>query len=185
MQLSINTQMARLGLEITKPWLSMSNSQPKLEIESSPGRLEIKSPPPRILIDQTQCFADVDHRGNADFLSYWLNFSHNKYMENLSKRVQDGNRLAAIHSGFSIADLCAEAMVEDHIFDIIAVPGELPRIEAIVQAPEINYIPGQVLTRLNPGQTQNEFQWGKVQAYMLQKNLLEIEWKENTVDLFV
>ncbi|HWP95343.1 MAG TPA: DUF6470 family protein [Syntrophomonadaceae bacterium] len=176
MELRISSQMARMGLNITRPSMNLTNSLPQIELELTPSRLEISSPSPRIEIDQSQCFADEDHRNVADFMQYWTDYSRSQMTQGIDRIVSDGNNLAAIQTGFSIADLGAEAVDDQKEFEIIAVPSQPPRIDWEIQPVSYQFTPGTVQITANPGQINNQFQWGKVEAYVAQPSSLDIQW---------
>lgn len=177
MQLRMTSQLARIGLDISKPTLTFQSSKPQVELDITPARLDITSPKPRVIIDQTQCFADEGRRGLLDFALYCSENSRSEFSDAIDKRVSDGDHLAAIHTGSSVADLGVEAMQSgQHVFEIRAIPQQPPTIEADVQPVSIDYEPATVDTSLNKGTINHQFEWGKVDTYLKQSNTLDIQW---------
>lgn len=177
MQLRITSQMARIGLDISKPTLSLQSTRPRVEVDTAPARLDITSPRPRVIIDQSQCFADEGRRGLLDFALYCSQNSRSEFSDAIDKRVSDGHHLAAIYAGSSIADLGKEAMqAGQHVFEIRAIPQQPPTIEADIQPVSINFEPARVNTSLNKGTVDHQFQWGKVETYIKQPNDIDIQW---------
>lgn len=177
MQLRITSQMARVGLDISKPTLNLQSTKPQVDLAITPARLDITIPKPKVIIDQSQCFADAGKRGLLDFALYCTEYSRSEFSDALAKRVSDGNHLAAIHTGSSIADLGVEAMQDrQHVFEIRAIPQQPPMIEADVQPVSIDYEPARVDTSLNKGTVDHQFQWGKVETYLQQRNYIDIQW---------
>lgn len=182
MQLRITSQMARIGLDISKPTLNLQSMQPRVELDVTPARLDIKSPRPKLMIDQSQCFADAGLRGLLDFALHCSEYSRSEFAEGIDKRVSDGNHLAAIHTGSSIADLGVEAMQGDqHVFEIRAIPQQPPIIEADVQPVSIDFQPARVNTDLKRGNVDQQFEWGKVHTYVAQRNSLNIQWLDEHI----
>ncbi|MEN6390751.1 MAG: DUF6470 family protein [Syntrophomonas sp.] len=176
MQLRMTSQLARIGLDISKPTLTFQSTKPQVELAITPARLDITSPKPKVIIDQSQCFADEGRRGLLDFALYCTDYSRSEFSDAIDKRVSDGNNLAAIYAGSSIADLGKEAMQDEHIFEIRAIPQQPPKIEADVQPVSINYEPARVDTSLNKGIIEHQAQWGKVETYLKQRNYIDIQW---------
>ncbi|MEQ8176648.1 MAG: DUF6470 family protein [Syntrophomonadaceae bacterium] len=177
MQLRITSQMARIGLDISKPTLNLQSTKPQVELDITPARLDITSPRPKVMIDQSQCFADEGLQSLLDFALYCSGYSRSEFSDAIDKRVSDGNNLAAIHTGSSIADLGREAMQEkQHVFEIRAMPQQPPIIEADIQPVSINYEPAKVNSSLNRGIVDPQFQWGKVGTYVAQRNYIDIQW---------
>lgn len=176
MQLRITSQLARIGLDISKPTLSFQSTKPRVELDIAPARLDISSPKPRVIIDQSQCFADAGLRGLLDFALYCSENSRSQFSDAIDKRMSDGKHLAAIYTGSSIADLGKEAMQDQHVFEIRAIPQQPPTIEADVQPVSINYQPGPVKTTFNKGMIEHQAEWGKVETYLEQRNNINIQW---------
>ncbi len=176
MQLRISSQMAVIGINISRPSIMLNSTRPRIGIETTPSALEIESPKPRLNIDQSQCFADVSHRGLADFAQYCSEYSRSEFFRGLNRTVAEGNKLAAIHTNFSVADLGEASIPEENEFEIICVPSELPRIEFDVQPVSYNYTPSKINLEVVRGQVDNEFKWGKAEIYVARPNQLDIQW---------
>lgn len=177
MQLRINSQMAMIGLKTTQPTVDLRMDLPEIQLESNPPRVEITSTMPKISIDQSQCFADEGHRGLLDFALYCSEYSREQFSEGIDQTVSDGNNLAAINSGFSIADLGVEAMEDDqHVFEIRAIPQQPPVIEFDIQPVSIRCSQGQVEVNIKEGKIKNNYQPGQVDTYLAQRNYLNIQW---------
>jgi len=56
MQLQMRSQLALIGLEISKPFLHLRTTRPKVELQIKKPEIKIHSPRPVLHIDQTQCF---------------------------------------------------------------------------------------------------------------------------------
>lgn len=181
MRLSMTSQMAIIGMNISAPFLALETALPRIEMETTPSVLEIDSPKPRLSIDQSQCFADVSHRGLMDFALYCSEYSRSEFFRGLERRVVTGNNLAAIHTGFSVADLGQASIPEEKVFEIISVPSQPPRIDFDVQPVGYQFRPAQVNVQAVNGQIDNQFQWGKVEVYIEKPNHLDIEWLEDRI----
>lgn len=184
MELRMHSQTARIGLTINKPVLHMNTIPARIEMESEPGGLNISSQKSRVIIDQRQCFADEDHRNIEDFLHYWVDYARRQWMEGLAQTVSEGNKLAAIHKNYSIADMAAERMYEEKQFNIVAIPGQLPEIDVLVEPAQYEYTKTFTRIEARPGDINYNFQRGNVQVYIATKNSLTIDWvQDGQVDL--
>lgn len=186
MLLKMSSQAARIGLNISKPSMSLTSTQAQITMETAPSRLEITSTSPRIQIDQSQCFADEDHRNITDFMQYWSDYSRSQLAQGIDRIVSNGNNLAAIQTDFSIPEMAAQASEEQADFEIVAVPSELPRISVDMQPVSYQFTPTELRMDVKPGQVNNQFQWGKVDTYVAQPNSLDIQWiDDRQVDIKV
>lgn len=179
LQIRIDQQFAQIGLNITKPFLSMQIKKPQIELNIEEPKLEIHSPRPKIYIDQRQCFADKDRRGIQDFMDYWTGIAKNKAIEATAAISSEGDMLAQIEKGITIEDLAAQAMDNMVDYNVTAVPKQPPKIEADVRPVEIKLHRGTVDLKLHRGRVEPNFQWGKVQVYIEQQNYLKISWEES------
>jgi hypothetical protein len=181
MELRLNSQMAAIGLNISRPAIILNSTQPRIEIDTRPALMEIESPKPKMDIDQTQCFADESHRGLLDFALYCSEYSRSEYFKGLERTVAEGNNLAAIQTGFSVADLGYASLPEKNNFEIVSVPSQLPRIEVDVQPVSYRFTPSQVTVQAIDGRIENNFQRGKVEVYIARPNSLDIQWIDDRV----
>lgn len=179
MELRINQQYAKIGLRISEPRLQLKSTQPKMQMHTQKPKLEMESPRPQIQIDQHQCFADANMRNPEDFRHYCLQKAQADYAQALDKIVSDGNRMASIDKGVTVEDMAADAMSEEYDFNMGFMPEHRPQINYQAQAVKFNFHRGTVDLQLQRGRVENTTQMGKVEAYIAQKNFLEINWLES------
>ena len=178
LQIRIDQQYAKIGLDIQKPQFTMQTTLPAIELDIEEPTLEIHSPRPRLTIDQSQCFADMDKRTPSQFMDYYAGLARQMGLEGIATITTDGDALANWQNGNTIESLAAADMGETIDFNVTAVPKQPPRIEWDIRPVEINYNRGRVGLQLRRGQVQTNFQWGKVSAYLRQQNYLNITWQE-------
>lgn len=183
MQLQLRSQMALIGLESSRPFLHLRTIKPQIDLQIKKPELQIRSPRPVLHIDQTQCFADAGKRTPAAFTAHYAAMGWADAREGIARRAQEGDLLAQIHKGFTIAALAGQNLGKVDDFNVTAVPKQPPRIRVDTYPVEYEYSPGQVETRVQMGRVEGHLQWGKVNIYLRQQNYLEINWVENQVDM--
>lgn len=177
LQIRIDQQYAQLGLDIKKPQISLQITKPQIELDIQKPELEMHSPRPRLHIDQRECFADMDKRTPAAFREYLTGIAKNKGFEAIEIISSEGDSLGHLENKITIEDLAAQVMDNMVDFNVTAVPKQPPKIEADVRPVEFNFRRGTVDLRLNRGRVENNFEWGKVNAYIRQQNYLNISWE--------
>ncbi|MEA1962362.1 MAG: DUF6470 family protein [Bacillota bacterium] len=176
MELHINQQYAKIGLNIQKPSLELRTTQPQIELKTTRPELSIESPRPRMTIDQSQCFADVNRRGIVDFARYNAQQGASDAMAGIARRASEGDMLAKIN-GITVEQLCADSAYQGEIdYNIGTIPKQPPRIDWDIRPVTTDLKRGTVDLRLHRGTFENNFQRGKVETYLLQKNYLDITW---------
>ncbi|MBU8881183.1 hypothetical protein BGM26_19860 [Bacillus sp. FJAT-29790] len=85
----IGIQQHRATIEIKQPMaeIKMKQPQPVVEIDQSKSELEI---------DQTEAFADANLKHPFRVVNEWAAKAKQKVLQNISKKVSEGNRLMSI-----------------------------------------------------------------------------------------
>ena len=176
LQLQINQQYAQIGLNIQKPMLDLRTTKPQIELDIKEPRVQIHSPRPEIYIDQSQCFADAGKRSPLEFSWYYSDIARSDAAAGIDRIVSEGDMLAAIENGTTIADVAAMAVEENVDFNVTAIPKQPPKIDWNIQPVQIELERGSVDLKLHRGHIENNFQPGKINVYLAQKNFIEINW---------
>lgn len=184
MHLIITQQFAKIGLNIKKPFLSLKTTKPQIELNIQKPEIQIESPKPKIYIDQRQCFSDFNKRSLYEFSHYYAQLAHSDVIEGIGRISAEGDMLAEI-KGVSIPDLSQAALDTQADFNVTAIPKQRPIIEFETHPVKIELKKGTVDLKLHRGTIENNFDWGKVQPYILQKNFIKIDWIENKKDILV
>lgn len=183
MQLRIEQEFARIGLNIKKPFLPLRTVQPQIELTIKKPELRLHSSPPKVYIDQRQCFADMEKRSLADFISYYAALGREQVLRAIGDMAEEGDMLAAIEKGMTIEEMAEKGFGEMADFNVTAVPKQPPDISWDVRPVEVQLVPGEVDLKLNRGRVENLFEPGRVEAYIRQQNYLKIEWVGEKVNL--
>ncbi|MDD4802883.1 MAG: DUF6470 family protein [Syntrophomonas sp.] len=175
LQLRIEQQYARIGMEIREPTLKLQSTLPGIEIQTSPAELEMHSSHPRIHIDQSQCFADAGLKSPSVLSADCVSRAYSLAMEGIGRRVSEGNQLAQIN-GATVQDIAGDIpLFEDRLnFNCRSIPKQRPEISFDVEPVEVSFRPAQVNANLRRGRVENNFEMGKLQIYLLQKNYVRM-----------
>lgn len=182
MRLQITSQLAKIGMETTRPFLALRTVPPQMELQIEEPKLHIHSPRPVLHIDQRQCFADMDKRTPAVFAAYYASQGWSESLEGIGRLTVEGDLLGQIENNYSLADLAMQDLGETIDFNVTAIPQQPPRTWVDTYPVEFDFQPGQVKANVQPGRVENNFQWGKVNIYIRQQNYLKIDWLENQLD---
>ncbi len=183
MNITINQQYGRIGLNIAEPFLNLNISRPQLDLEVSDPQLKIHSEQPRINIDQDACFADMNLRKPVDFTRYIYQKSKNMVLEAIGKIVQEGDYLAGIENGNSPSRLARINNYKTVDYDIGLVPEHKPTIDFTLSPVQVEYQPGDVQASNIMGDVKVDLDWGSVQVYMPQKPGIQINYVGQQLDI--
>ncbi len=176
LQIRIDQQFAQIGLDIQKPFLGLKTTLPKIELDIQKPELNIHSPDPKIYIDQKACFADMDRKTPDLFGADNAQYARNEGFEAIGEIAAEGDLLAQIEKGATIEEVAGHAMDKELDFNVTTIPKQTPKIEFDTRPVEIDVNRGRVDLQLQGGRVENLFEWGKVNAYLEQKNYLNITW---------
>lgn len=183
MQLRIEQQFARIGLNIKKPFLPLKTTQPSIELTIKKPELKLHSPLPKVYIDQRRCFADMEKRTLDDFLRYYAQLGREQALKAIGDIAEEGDLLASIEKGVTIEEISDKGFGEVADYNVTAIPKQPPDITWDVRPVEAELIRGEVDLQLNRGRVENLFEPGKVTVYIEQQNYIKIEWVGERLDL--
>lgn len=179
MRLQINQQYAQIGLNIKKADFVLKNTLPKIELKTIRSELSIESPRPELHIDQSQCFADTDSRSPLEFSRHYASLARNAALEGIGRISMEGDMLAQIEQGTTLADVVMMSQEQEWGFNVAAVPQQPPRTWVDTYPVKINFAPGNTDLQLHRGEVINQCRQGQVEGYLAQKNYIEINWNNN------
>jgi len=186
MALSIRTQPAILGHNISKPQQSIE--QPRAVVEGSLtfAKTEVEVSLPEIRIDQTQAFNESGLKTVKAFSDDYVAYAKQKMQESIGRIAEQGTQLTQVHlGGDQIAEQANYNAYEQFYNEFGMVT--MPRT-----GPEITVIPGDVNTRVTPGEISGSiraqkpiinYQPGQVERYMQQYNSIQIDYVGEHVDI--
>jgi len=181
-ELRIDQQFARIGLNITRPFLNLKTTLPKIELKIEEPEIRIQAPLPRIYINQRKCFVACSRRSFLEFAWHYADLARSDCLEAIGRISAEGDMLAAVEKGFTIEELAAEAGYEQDSSGVEGAPAGRPSIKAETYPVNMEFKKGKVSLKLYPGRVQKDFQRGKTEAYLAQVNFIKISWVRDGFD---
>lgn len=183
MDLRIDQQFGKIGLDIKKPSYYMDIQHPQIDLEIDPPQLQMNQRLPRIEIDQTQCFADMGRRTPVAFTQHMAEMNHLAGFQVIARIAGEGDMLALIEKGIDVADIALMNSQDQDEFDVAAVPEHRPVIEAIAGELHIALDAGDVEGKLRSGQVSGQLDWGRVKVFWRQKPFIDIKYVGQRLDV--
>lgn len=187
-RIQIQQGYSRIGLEITKGQQSIEQPRPSLNMTQQRGKLVMERTNPALEIDSSRAWSALGVAPIAEMNDRIAQSSHQISMHNIAEIARAGDRMMAIQEGGNVfAEIARENVFKDR--PRIEVTGE-PGYDNV----DITFIPGQVNTTYIPGEvTFNpethkpviDYQLGKVNTYLTQKNYINISVIGNQLDTVV
>ena len=184
-QVRVSMQPTRIETSTQAAALTLQSQPPaQLEITSAAAKVEISQPQGTLSIDSYPSRAAIGLKNSMDMLVDFAQYGQQAVQELTAKYVQDGNRLADITGGNSVAQLAAEHSTAPQ-FDITWAYVPLPDIRYQMNSPEISVTPGQLTMSAQPVPVQGDYTAGSVDTRVTQYASVSISTAEagNTIDI--
>ncbi|CEH30603.1 hypothetical protein AM501_15300 [Aneurinibacillus migulanus] len=185
-RIQLNQTFYKLGWDTQQPSYSFNPSRATLSIEQKPAEMVLNPTPPRVLIDQTECWADMDlkhiFRRNAEFASY----GKQQVLQYISRVMQEGEQLRAIENkGNAIASIAkSKKLIPDHQFTYRNVPGNFSlKMQGVPGALNMEWREGEITVDVQQTPFEHHYEKGKITYHTLQKNRLDIDVIGGTIDI--
>jgi len=185
LQIRIDQQFARIGLNIQEPLLKLRTTHPKIELTTQKPELKIHSPRPKLYIDQRQCFADAGRRTPSEFTRYYADLAWQDGLQAIGEIAFEGDMLGQIEKGVTVADIAASKMYDMADFNMTTIPKQPPKIDWDIRPVEIEVIPGRLDLKLHPGNVEKHLERGTVEVYIEQQNYLKISWYDPKLNITI
>jgi hypothetical protein len=185
LQIRIDQQYARIGLNIQEPFLELHTTHPKVELNTQKPELKMHSLRPKLYIDQSQCFADAGRRTPSEFTRYYADLAWQAGLQAIGEIAAEGDMLGQIEKGITIADIAASKTYDMADFNMTTIPKQPPKIDWDIRPIEIEVIPGHLDLKYHPGTVEKHLQRGKVEVYIEQQNYLKISWHDPKINLTI
>ncbi|MBT2764794.1 DUF6470 family protein [Paenibacillus sp. ISL-20] len=187
-RIQIQQGYSKIGLETTKGQHSIEQPKPSLNMRQQRGKLEMERTSSELKIDSSRAWSALGVAPIAEMNDRIAQSSYQISMHNIAEIARNGDRMMAIQEGGNVfAEIARENVFKDR--PRIEVTGE-PGYDNV----DITFIPGQVNTTYIPGEvTFNpethkpviDYQLGKVNTYLTQKNYINISVIGNQLDTVV
>ncbi|MEK3719073.1 DUF6470 family protein [Paenibacillus sp. FSL H8-0034] len=98
-QLQIRTENASYSLDTDLGQQQIKQPRPTQEIEQVPAQMDIKQPKGTLEIDQKKAWDALGLAKNTEVMLRIYSGARDVWLQGIAKRVEDGNRMWAIHEG--------------------------------------------------------------------------------------
>jgi hypothetical protein len=158
--LGIDANLGTQDIKQPRAVYEMTTDQPKVELHSPNGEL---------LIDSSRAWDALGLGGNLESMLRIYTNAKQVAIDGVTRRVQEGNRLAAIQTHENAIVEIAKNPPEANGFDILGEASYLNvREEYIAHPVEVNYIAGKININTHPSPPEIEYNRGKLEIYMAQ-----------------
>jgi hypothetical protein len=179
MEIRINTTPALIGINRTPGKMEIQQPKADINMNTTLPKVEIHTEPVKVQIDQYPCRAEAGLKNYIDLTKDNASFSKQKAMEGIARIVRQGNEMATIQNNQDPipqqADENAYHLFEKE-FNFDLIPKSRPNIDFVGGAVDIKPIEGKVNMDVKVNKPIIQYQRGKVEVYLRQKNNLNIEW---------
>lgn len=177
-QIQIRQQYGKLGIDADPGQLDMQQPKATQEITTTPSKLSIHSEPGKLSIDNSKWHDALGHGPFLEVMNRIYSQSRNIALQGIAKIVEDGNRMAAIHTGENaFAALARESMQDIDFFEYMYMG------EASLDNIDMRFDPGSFDIHFEPAKVEHrvtvnppiiDYHRGKLEMYMLQYPSVEI-----------
>lgn len=180
LRLQMNSQMAKIGLNIKKHDFTMDTKNPKLNLEINKPEIEIETTKPKVNIDQTEAFADAGIKNTERQMRDMASEAVRVMLKGIERNVSQGDQLADIHKVSDDTVIANQAYHNafgqfEYDWALDFIPKHGPEFTPIKGEVNIRLKKGTVNGQLDRGDVQTKFNRGKVETYLRQKNKLDIK----------
>lgn len=181
--LKIDQQFGRIGLDINKAKYDLTIKRPDIQVEQIPAEITLNQSPGELRIDYTPMLESLGLGGLKFIMSNFVQEAKEDFITNLEKSVSEGNALGAIEKNISVGEVSGKA----------AVPEE-QEIEITALAPvKIHYEPmsmgwsvhqGGISVNVDRGEVNvDNFVFPSVQVFLEKEPYLKIRPVGQAIDL--
>jgi hypothetical protein len=181
--ISINQQYARIGIDADRATLDLQQPPANMTMDIVDPKQRIDSPRGVLTIDQSKAWDALAKGGNLVMMGRIYDQASNVALQGIARIVEDGNRMAAIHTGENVIAALAEN-VHSSLFDITYTgPAAYDNVDIHYQAhkPNIEVERGYVDINVQVNRPINNSQRGKLDIYL--QNHASIEITPPQIDL--
>ncbi|MEH7124267.1 DUF6470 family protein [Bacillus sp. JJ1773] len=178
-QIRIESQVGKIGLDITKPNQHIEQPQADLSIEQPPAEMVINRQPSRLTIDQTIAKENLDLKSVFKRGDENAQLGYRNLMEYIGKVVQEGAELMMIENGGNpIANHAERALTHDLVFNTGNTPSQNSvKVEYTPSKVDIEWKRNKPNIQVQINRPIHEYIPGRVDIYMEQTPSLKIDFK--------
>jgi len=175
-QIQIRQQYARIGIDADPGRFEIRQPPATLEMRTTNPKVLIEQPKGDLYIDQSKAWDALGLGGSLRVMDTIYSSARDIAMQGIAKIVDRGNRLAAIHQGGNpIADIGLEASYRFREYDFAGEASyDNVDIHYVAQKPIIDVVEGKVEISAHPNRPEVNYQRGKLDIYLQQRESLTI-----------
>lgn len=172
--IQVSQQFGQIGIKITPPDFQLRIKAPDLNIHTRQPDLEIQATKPEVIIDLRESFNSMGLEDIAAMAKSIGDKAKQTATDGVERRAQEGIALekAKGPSVIQLAD-AASKPAEKHLV-LGLMPDQPPRISVKTGGVQGMYTPGGVAVKLDSGEVQGDFTWGRVDVYMEREPYIDI-----------
>lgn len=175
LRLRIETQQARLGLDFRLPQVEIERIRRPVEAQSTPPELDIEIDYPRVEIDARAARAEIGLKTTLAIARDLAATGQQAALEGIGRWASEGDELAAVEKGGSVARVAAEAAWPGDKQQINVDVAPKSRVEVDVTGGiSIDIDPGRLSLAIVPDRVAVALRPGVVRAYLAQKAAIAI-----------
>ncbi|MBF8982980.1 hypothetical protein IZY60_05475 [Lutibacter sp. B2] len=179
MPLEINTTNAQIGMEITNAKVDIQQPQADVNMKTKHAQVNIKSENSKIHIDQSVCFSESGLKDVFELIKSSANLGKQRASQAIARISSEGDQLMRIENGGNpiISQAIRNAFEADNKdYNIGLTPKSRPKISATDPKLNIDFQKGEVNIDVNVNKPIINYQPGKVNIYLNQKDSINIEY---------
>ncbi len=183
-QIRMESQFAKIGLQIDKPVQSIEQPPADLSIEQPRADLSIRQPHGKLNIDQTQAWEDMNIKTPSRFAEQIAQEGYNAWLSAVGRIAEQGDELMRIENGGDplVSQAIVNGAIPTYDFNIGWIPSAFSvKLNFEPGKLEINAQPNKPIIKATPNKPIHQYTPGKVNVYMQQFNSLKIDFINLTV----
>jgi hypothetical protein len=166
-QIRFSQQPARLGIDADLGKQDIKQLRAEYEMKMERPKVELHTPNGELFIDSSKAWDALGLGGNLESMLRIYTNAKQVAIDGVTRRVQEGNRMAAIHTHENAIKEIAKNPPRGLGLDTLGEASFLNVREQYIAHPvEVNYTPGSVNINTRPSPPQIEYNRGKLEIYM-------------------
>lgn len=177
LRLSIQQTYAQIGMNTQQASLSLSHRSSELTIDQEPAQMEIEQPNGQLAVDSSAAWAALAKGGNLEWKQSIYSQAKEVVLQAIAKKVEDGNRMAAIHTkSDAIAELAMDAIGYRLPVQYAGAPSYTNvKVNYTAEAAKVTIIPQKADIQYQPAKLEGQYERGDVNIYVKQRQSIAIE----------
>lgn len=180
LRLSIRQTFATTAIETRQAKLNIESPSGDLDIQTSQATMEITRQPAELTVDSSQAWMALGRGNHLEWYRMVSNQMEEEYLLNLSRIVEEGNRLADFTKpNNTVADMMVNRIQEQSNIQYVGeASSNNVRLEYTPSQADIHWNSHETDINYTPNKPQTTYEPGAVDVYIKNKNSLQM-WVSN------